>query len=287
MMLRFFGFVSIMGVALGALNGCGDDAGDDGAGSGTATFSVWGEEFIEDGIPADEFADGWSVTFDRFLLALGGITVRDRAGNGAELEGSWLLDLTEPGPHELGSLELTSKAWPLVGYAVRPVTAATELHTSATAGDLELMETGGFSVFVSGSAVLDGATKTFAWGFANGTRYGNCVSEIDGKQIPGILVGNGGEEKVELTIHGDHFFYDDLASEDAVPRFSALASADADDDGEVTLAELAAVPLVTLEDGPYGTGSASHVNDLGAFVGALTRTLGHFQGEGHCAEAAD
>lgn len=287
-MREFFRWISIAGLGFGVLSGCGDD-GDDGAGSGTATFTVWGEEFIEDGIPADEFADGWSVGFDQFLLSLGGISVRDRAGNGDELEGSWLLELTRPGPHELGSLELTAKAWPLVGYAVRPVTAATKVHASARAEDLERMQDGGFSVFVSGSATRGDVTKTFAWGFTNATRYSNCVSEVDGKEVPGIIVSNGGDEKVELTIHGDHFFYDDLASESAVPRFAAIAAADADadDDGEVTLAELDAVPLVAIEEGTYGTGSASYVNDLGAFVRALTRTLGHFRGEGHCAEAAD
>ena len=32
----------------------------------------------------------------------------------------------------------------------------------------------------------------------------------------------------------------------------------------------------------YGTGSAGDVNDLGAFVTALSRTLGHCLGEGEC-----
>ncbi len=57
-------------------------------------------------------------------------------------------------------------------------------------------------------------TKTFAWGFTNGTVYSDCVSEIDGKEAEGFIVANGGNEKVQLTIHGDHFFYDDLASFD-------------------------------------------------------------------------
>jgi hypothetical protein len=285
-MHRFLELGLMTALALAALPACSSDDGES-DGSGTATFTAWGEEYIEEGIPAAEFEDGWSVKFDQFLISLTGISVHDRAGKGSELEGNWLLDLTQPGPHELGSLDLTAKAWPLVGYAIEPVTSSTEAHESTTGDDLELMEKGGYSVYVSGTATLEDVIKTFAWGFSNGTEYSDCVSEIDGKEVEGLIVANGGDEKVQLTIHGDHFFYDDLASFDAVPRFAAMAAADADEDGEVTLAELDAVPLVEIEEGTYGTGSASHVDDLGEFVRALTRTLGHYRGEGHCTETAD
>lgn len=284
-MHRFLGYYcGFAALALGGLSGCGGGDGTE-DGSGTATFSVWGEEFIEEEIPAGEFADGWSVEFDRFLLSIGGIYVRDRAGKGSDLDGSWLVDLKQPGPHELGSLELTSKAWPFVGYAIRPVTSSTQVHESATSDNLGFMEKGGFSVHVSGTASKGSVTKTFSWGFTNATHYDDCVSEIDGKQVEGIILANGGNESVQITIHGDHFFYDDLASADAVPRFAPVAAAD--DDGLVTLDELDAVPLVEIDEGTYGTGSASHVDDLGEFVRALTRTIGHFRGEGHCVETAD
>src|SRR5690606_24621185 len=36
-------------------------------GEGTLEVSVYGEEFIEETIPADAFVDGWTVTFDKFL----------------------------------------------------------------------------------------------------------------------------------------------------------------------------------------------------------------------------
>ena len=56
----------------------------------------------------------------------------------------------------------------------------------------------------------------------------------------------------------------------------------------MTLAELSAVKLARLpkENGPYGTGSAADVTDLGAFVTGLTRTVGHFRGEGECISRA-
>ncbi|MGE3673147.1 MAG: hypothetical protein AB7K71_25965, partial [Polyangiaceae bacterium] len=88
--------------------------------------------------------------------------------------------------------------------------------------------------------------------------------------------------QVQLTIQGDHLFYDDLTAENADLRFNSMAAADTNSDGEVTREELAAVQLFDLTEGSYGTGSASGVNTLDDFVEALTTTLGHFRGEGHC-----
>ena len=67
-----------------------------------------------------------------------------------------------------------------------------------------------------------------------------------------------------------------------VLRFNAMAAADTDSDGDVTLDELAQVDLTTLTEGTYGTGGVGTVEDLESFVRALTRTLGHWRGEGHC-----
>jgi hypothetical protein len=42
------------------------------------------------------------------------------------------------------------------------------------------------------------------------------------------------------------------------------------------------VNLTTLPLGQYGTGSAPNVKTLKDFVLALSRTVGHYRGEGHC-----
>lgn len=81
----------------------------------------------------------------------------------------------------------------------------------------------------------------------------------------------------------DHLFYDRLQSSPDPSvvtslRFDALAAADANADGEVTLEELNATPIdVRLYD-PSGLGAATY----GAFVTQLARTVGHFRGEGEC-----
>jgi hypothetical protein len=64
-----------------------------------------------------------------------------------------------------------------------------------------------------------------------------------------------------------------------VLRGQDIVDADADADGEVSQDELAAVGLAELG---YDVGSWSEVTDLEAFIAALTHTLGHIDGEGHC-----
>jgi len=270
----------------GLLVGCSSDG--EAAGSGSASFKVWGEEYIEQEISAADVEDGWTIKFTKFLIVIGDISVADKnAGAAGKVAGTQLLDLVSTGPHDVGALNgLEARSWDQVGYSVSAIQPSTTVHSSATVDDASLMRNGGFSVYVAGTAMNGSVTKTFAWGFANSTRYDDCVAEVDGKETLGVAITSGGSESVQLTIHGDHFFYDDLASPDAVIRFNGMAAADTDDSGEVTLEELGQVKLVDIAEGTYGTGSASHVDDLAAFVQALTTTLGHYRGEGHCAAHA-
>lgn len=267
-----------------ALTGCGEDQGY-GGGRGSVEFNVYGEDFIEKGIPAAEFKDGWDVTFSRFLVVLGNVSVGTESNAAGTIEGTQLFDLVSEGPHVVGSIrDLDARAWDTVGYEIRPANAATSVHESATEDDLQRV--GPCSVYVSGNAVKGAQDKHFEWCFTNSTLYRPCFWESEGRELQGIVVKNAVTESVQLTLHGDHLFYDDLTADDAVLRFDSFARADTNGDDEITLEELSDLKLVDIapEDGTYGTGSVSNVDDLGAFVTALTRTLGHFQGEGHCTE---
>lgn len=267
-------------VALSAmLLGCGSDAGE-----GSVSVSVWGEEYIEVGIPAGEFEDGWSVKYDRFLIALGDVRIDKGGASGRVLEKLVLFDLTQPGPQRFGVLEgLAEGNWDEFGFSSSSVDDQTELAGSASAADKELMLEGDYNVYVQGTASKGDRRKRFAWGFSEPVRYASCVDVGGGQETSGVVVADGAEVEAQLTIHGDHLFYDDLASPEAKLRFDVIASADADDDGDVTLEELAAVRLAELssDQGPYGVG-AFDVDDLRGFVAAATTSLGHFNGEGHC-----
>lgn len=264
-----------------------------GSATGTAKITTWGEEYIEEQIPADPdggFIDGWTLTYDKFLVTFHAVTIADSDGTeAAVMEGSRLVDNVVKGKKDLVTFEeIEARAYDKVGYQIKPATAASEL-VGATEADRTMMVMNGYAVYVSGSATkssTSGAdvTKSFALGFTTGTQYSDCVqAEESGQAISGIVVTEGGTDVTELTTHGDHFFYDRLkASPDPAIatqlRFQEKADADSNGDDVITRAELDAVAIDVRKYDPSGFDAPT----LGAFVGALVRTVGHFRGEGEC-----
>lgn len=264
--------------------GCDSDEG-----SGTAIFTTWGEPFIEEGIPAGEggFVDGWSVKFSKFLVVLGGVSVADLSGKqAASMATSRMVNHALKGVKTLVAFPgLPAQAYERVGYEIRVATPQTEILAGDPA-DRDFMAQKGFSLYVEGTATRGGLSKVFKWGFARPTRYSLCKAPQGGKEVEGIVVTSGGTDVNELTIHGDHFFYDRLQADPSgkIPtnlRFEAIARADdeGDKDGEVTLDELAKAPI-DLKTGYDPSGfPAANMRD---FITELTRTVGHFRGEGEC-----
>jgi len=270
---------------------CGSSDPTGSGGAGRLAFTTWGEAYIEDRIPPDPgdgsgFIDGWSVRYDTFLVNFQNIVVADIRGEMAgTLQSSKLFDNTLAGVKPIVEFDaLPAQAWERVSYEIAPVTATTALAEGVTEEQKAMMIAGGYSLYVAGTATrADAGEKRFAWGFAIGTRYDECHSEQDGRDEAGVVVTNNSSVEAQLTTHGDHLFYDRLqASPDpAVPtslRFDALAAADANDDGEVTLEELNERVLDVRSYDPSGLGAVTH----GAFVTSLARTVGHFRGEGEC-----
>ncbi len=259
-------------------------------GRGTVTITTWGESFIEDGLPSSVFPeDHWSVKYTKFLIVYNSVTIADDGGNVvARLDRPLVFDMTKKAvgnPKTLATFELEAKAWPNLSYQVGPITNDAAPGDLATENDVTLLKADQSSVHVEGIATASDATqKTFSWSFAPATLFQGCHGEQAGKDVEGVIVTNGGNQNVELTVHGDHLFYDDLQSEQAIPRFQPLADADANNDGEITLAELDAVPLYTIpaSEGTYGTGALGNVNTLGDYERTLSRTIGHYRGEGSC-----
>jgi len=261
--------------ALGS--GCSAQTGD-------LTLTTYGEEFIEVGMPPasesspEGVVDGWSITYDSFLIVLADIELADEDIPMIGDAQARVFDMTQAGPHQILRLQqVPAGNLSQVQVSTRP--AADAVAGNATAEQVQRMTTQGWSVFAQGKAERAGITKTFAWGFELGTRYRNCK---DADEISGLVVPTGGSVQAEFTIHGDHLFFDDLQDPSAVMRFDAIAAADADMDGEVTLSELEAVDLATLPSDQYGTGGDGRVLDLAHFIRDQTRSLVHFAGEGHC-----
>lgn len=274
---RIFGF-TLMAILPG-LFACGDDVG-----LGTLRLTTYGEDYIEKQIPAaagsaEGLVDGYTLTFDRFLVLFSDLKVGTRDNPGSALPiGPFVFDVHKAGPHLIYEhTGIPAERYDRMGVTLGPNASATA--GNATASDVTLMKNGGYSVFVSGKAKKGTDIITFQWGFSTKTVYSQCKEASGGE---GVVVPRNGSVTAQFTVHGDHLFYDDLQSEDPSLRFEAMAKADADKNGEVTLEELAKVDLTTLPSGQYGTGGSGTVKNLRQFVEALSRTLIHFQGEGHC-----
>ncbi len=234
---------------------------------------VYGEEYIEAGIPADVFVDGWSVEFTSFLVSVGEVDVASgTAAPALTQSGFQIFDLAQASSGEgqlVASGLVPSGRYDDTQFVVAP--AADAVAGNASADEVKRMKDGGYSVYVAGTASKGEQSITFAWGFATHTGYSKCESlaTVDGAT----------PAKVQLTIHGDHLFYDDLFSKTPNVSFDLVASADLDADGEVTQAELTAVDLRPLAN--YQVGSTDIV-DLWHFIEHQTTSLGHIDGEGHC-----
>lgn len=219
------------------LTACGDEAGE-----GDVTVTVYGEDFIEQGIPAEEMADGWSVTFDRFVVKVDEVIV-----GGVEMPAADPIDI--------------STATGGAGHPIASAAVSAGQHTDSSFAITR--------VELSGSASKDGTTKTFDWAFDQETHYSACETSTE--------VIDGGRATFQITVHADHFFYDSLVAEEPQVVFQALADADTDGNGAITRAELEVADI-----GSYDPGSAGDVNDLWGWLIAQSQTLGHVDGEGHC-----
>ncbi len=250
--------------------------GCDTQGGAELTVRTWGEEYIEEGIPADVFDDAWAVKYDRFLINLGAVEVGEVGAAAALAEPQFrVFDVAAASKGEgqlVAADEVPAGAYANTQYKIYPA-GGDSIAGNVSAADLKMMQDGGLSVYVAGTATKDGVSKSFAWGFATSTSYEGCESVAE------ISAGRPGT--VQITVHGDHLFYDDLFSETPKLLFGLVAQADDDGDanGEVSQAELEAVDLRPLAN--YQVGSTDIV-DLWHFIEHQTTTIGHIDGEGHC-----
>lgn len=183
-------------------------------GEGEIEVRAWGEDFIEIGIPAAQFSDGWAVEFSRFEVTLRSLTIAGQA-----LADPQPIDLAQPSNGE--------------GQLVGRTPAAPGSYDDA-AFAVELMQ-------VEGTASKGEVSKSFAWTFPLIVYYSECETTTE--------VAAGELAQLQITAHADHLFYDSLVAEQPALRFEALAAADADGDDVITLVELAAADLGAYDPG--------------------------------------
>jgi len=183
---------------------------------GELTVTIYGEAFIEEGIPASE-TDGWEVTFERFAVVLRDVKVADRG-----VLVSYPIDLSRP----------SGGAGYLMGTGLVPSGEYTD--ATFTIAHME----------VRGSATKGDVTKTFDWVFDEAVRYSECETTT--------VIPAGGAATFQITLHADHLLYDSLVSETPQLTFQGIADADADADGVITREELEAADLGAYDPGSGG-----------------------------------
>lgn len=281
-------------------------SGDSAVGTGSLGVYVLPEETITEGLEAgdgeENIRDGWNVTYTKFLVAIGNFsasvsTEPDRAVSESTVHVIDLQGVASSGFEVAQFDDLAATRWDRIRYEVPNASAASVCADDVAEADCTAMQTEGLSIWVAGTMTKEGSEPmTFDWKLAAGAGYADCQNS-DG--MLGFAVPSGGSQQIELTVHGDHWFFTRYPTGDEsigiINRCASwLEMADGADgstpDRHIGLAELSALDATTA----FPTSSAAGLcqYDLGAFphpvvtaydyVLQMARSLGHFQGEGDC-----
>lgn len=244
---------------------------------GELRLLAWGEEAATVGFRASQ-TDGWDITLDHFISAPArfALSERERETEVEVIDNTWVIDWTEwQEPAEIDTLVLPAERL-RVGFDLVVPDPTHGIVGSVNADVVELMADNRWAHHIAGSATDGETTVTFAWGFDNPTRQTECENGED--RTDGVAIPPDGVARAQITMHLDHVFWNTLRTEESPLAFSAIAAADADGDGEVTIEELKAVSV--LEAG-YET-AGLQVDDLYAFIRYSLARASHFNGEGLC-----
>jgi hypothetical protein len=243
--------------------------------AGSLLVTVSASASLLSGIPAAATEDGWSVSFDRFLLGLGRVSLEGEACTSySEARYSRIFDMLLPEPQKVSEQFALGQC----DFEFDVVTPSSEalLGEGVTGDDAVFMRTpgmdqyagvSGISIYVQGRARRGGVEKTFAWPFRWELRYEQC--ELGGQSASGVALSGGQAQVVDIQIGGEELFRDEPEPALAKFRFQPFADADGqpgDDDGEVTLDELGQFPLSGLSGGYRLLVSAQ--NELSARAGS-------------------
>lgn len=232
-----------------------------------------------------EFAttDGWTVKYSRFRVNLTTVTVAGYDGVVTAKAAPQVFEQAIPGAKELlTSANRIARSWEDVSFEIGPATAESAPVAPVTEADRDGM-IGTTSVLVEGTMTKAGVTKRFLWGLSPRTQYTSCIGRVDGAFIPGLVVPANGSDTGDIRMDGTVLFFDNLAALGHVLRGDPIAAADTNNDGQILLTELAAVPLDRARESKGLYGPLAGVEDLAGFLNAQARSIVvSFRAEGDC-----
>lgn len=197
--------------------------------------------------------DGWTITFDRFITALGDVDL-DSENDGdeesctdySETRYEWLFDFTQATQEKVGIVYAIGTC--SLEYRLRAPSDDTVVGKGATEKDVDAMRVRGSDLYAEdeevslraiGSATKDGVTKRFDWSFRHTFDIERCVAS-DGKGSSSLVELAGGVDiTMRVVVRGEELFRS-AGVDDADLAFAPFDAADANGDDEITMEELSA-----------------------------------------------
>jgi hypothetical protein len=237
--------------------------------------------------------DGWTIRFEKLLVGLGNVQLAgDPCNTYANAGYDRLFNFTQAGAQKLG--EVYGLDGCEIRFRLRPPSDDSLLQNGVTAADREFMRKlnviGDISelptegppprtaVYARGTATRNSLIKHFDWKFIARYTLTDCANVIDGERNTFLHLKGGDDLRPILSFHGEDLFLDGI-SVDATRRFDALAAADANADGQVTLEELVMLPapMIALDGGIADAGpmipTTPTLPTLAGWAGFMTERL--------------
>jgi hypothetical protein len=255
-------------------------------------------------------ADGWSVTFDRVLIAIGNSGLDDSCTVYGEAGYDRVLNLGAGSGQKLGILFGIGKCD--LRFRMGPPSTDVVLGAGVTDGDKVAMQIptpdpyvvqdmqrnaangAGAAVDISGVATRGAVTKRVHLIYRRRVRYQRCTpdappADASAAELTQTAAFSDAGDSVDLKGNDDVVFNlriepeailrDDLNPTAASLRFDPFAGADVDGDGLVTLDELRLVPISTIRDAGAFEAGTYELDDAGLLRRGkpiVIETLGDF-----------
>lgn len=279
-----------------AIVGCGGD--DQGSGAdGNLSILLKAEETIVNGLQAgtgeENIRDGFDVDFSRYIVAIGLVQMNQVGGSNPQASSVIAVADFTSLPTTLPELTrfdgIPTGQYTDFGFATPMPTASAVNVNQVPADDVDAMVANGWSYVIEGTItrVSDGATKEFLIQADVPSTYSACA--VDGLE-PGVNVSRN--SSVDITLHGDHIFFNGFPEEEGnVVRLAQWMWDIEDTDGNDVLTQAdfqAATDVGALFPSPrlgvyeLTGGPISPIDDAWDFIRAQLGTQGHIFGEGEC-----
>lgn len=278
----------LLALALLTLLGCGD------ASRGTLRVMANGEAAAVQGYPVtidgDTIAleDDFTIAFEHVYVGLSELRLETAEGDSANVVVEPVVIDLARGPAQMWEVEVPAQRWDRVSYRTHVPGHDDRIIGDVSFNAVHAMLVAQYATYVLGTATQSGETYTFAFGFP-AVQQSRCEN---GDGTEGIVVRTGAVTEAEVTIHLDHIFFDSLASNTPAMRFEPFAAASFSND---VVNAFLTQPITDVRDrngDPIMSGGNVVVYDPGPFalspmtveqfVLAAGRTMGHWNGEGHC-----